>query len=135
MPMLIHTGPQRRKSLCDFPLCLLVEDSAPKPLWHNLRCEYAEQKSLPCAFQPLSFPGLLYACALLIRFLKGCHKPPCPFFLPAFPFLRQVHKPLHGFNQLPFCHFLFDTSVHGLSAARSFVICANLKSLLCDFCV
>ena len=23
----------------------------------------------------------------------------------------------------------------GLSAARSFVICANLKSLLCDFCV
>ncbi|EDP10380.1 hypothetical protein EUBDOL_01622 [Amedibacillus dolichus DSM 3991] len=32
MPVLIHTGPQRRKSLCDFPLCLLVEGSAPKPL-------------------------------------------------------------------------------------------------------
>ena len=31
MPVLIHTGPQRRKSLCDFPLCLLVEGSAPKP--------------------------------------------------------------------------------------------------------
>ena len=33
MPVLIHTGPQGRKSLCDFPLCLLVEGSAPKPLW------------------------------------------------------------------------------------------------------
>ena len=32
MPVLIHTGPQRRKSLCDFPLRLLVEGSAPKPL-------------------------------------------------------------------------------------------------------
>ena len=27
MPVLIHTGPQRRKSLCDFPLRLLVEGS------------------------------------------------------------------------------------------------------------
>ena len=33
MPVLIHTGPQRRKSLRDFPLRLLVEGSAPKPLW------------------------------------------------------------------------------------------------------
>ena len=33
MPVLIHTGPQRRKSLCDFPLRLLVEGSAPKPFW------------------------------------------------------------------------------------------------------
>ena len=32
MPVLIHTGPQRRKSLRDFPLRLLVEGSAPKPL-------------------------------------------------------------------------------------------------------
>ena len=30
MPVLIHTGPQGRKSLCDFPLCLLVEGSAPQ---------------------------------------------------------------------------------------------------------
>ena len=28
MPVLIHTDPQRRKSLCDFPLRLLVEGSA-----------------------------------------------------------------------------------------------------------
>ena len=32
MPVLIHTGPQSAKSLRDFPLCLLVEGSAPKPL-------------------------------------------------------------------------------------------------------
>ena len=32
MPVLIHTGPQRRESLRDFPLRLLVEGSAPKPL-------------------------------------------------------------------------------------------------------
>ena len=25
----------------------------PHGSWHNLRCEYAEQQSLPCAFQPL----------------------------------------------------------------------------------
>ena len=25
----------------------------PHGSWHNLRCEYAEQRSLPCAFQPL----------------------------------------------------------------------------------
>ena len=30
MPVLIHTDPQRRKSLCDFPLRLLVEGSAPQ---------------------------------------------------------------------------------------------------------
>ena len=30
MPVLIHTGPQRRKSLCDFPLRSLVEGSAPQ---------------------------------------------------------------------------------------------------------
>ena len=33
MPVLIHTGPQGRKSLRVFPLRLLVEGSAPKPLW------------------------------------------------------------------------------------------------------
>ena len=32
MPVLIHTGPQGRKSLRDVPLRLLVEGSAPKPL-------------------------------------------------------------------------------------------------------
>ena len=31
-PVCINTGPQRRKSLRDFPLRLLVEGSAPKPL-------------------------------------------------------------------------------------------------------
>ena len=36
MPVLIHTGPQRRKSLCDFPLCLLVEGSAPSPFEHRI---------------------------------------------------------------------------------------------------
>ena len=30
MPVLIHTGPQRRKSLCDFPLRLLARGSAPQ---------------------------------------------------------------------------------------------------------
>ena len=25
----------------------------PHGSWHNLQCEYAEQQSLPCAFQPL----------------------------------------------------------------------------------
>ena len=33
MPVLIHTDPQSAKSLRDFPLRLLVEGSAPKPLW------------------------------------------------------------------------------------------------------
>ena len=32
MPVLIHTDPQSAKSLRDFPLRLLVEGSAPKPL-------------------------------------------------------------------------------------------------------
>ena len=32
MPVLIHAGPQSAKSLRDFPLRLLVEGSAPKPL-------------------------------------------------------------------------------------------------------
>ena len=32
MPVLIHTDPQSVKSLRDFPLRLLVEGSAPKPL-------------------------------------------------------------------------------------------------------
>ena len=32
MPVLIHTGPQRRKSLCDFPLCLLVEGIPQAPM-------------------------------------------------------------------------------------------------------
>ena len=30
MPVLIHTGPQGRKSLCDFPLRLLARGSAPQ---------------------------------------------------------------------------------------------------------
>ena len=30
MPVLIHTGLQRRKSLCDFPLRLLARGSAPQ---------------------------------------------------------------------------------------------------------
>ncbi len=42
MPVLIHTGPQGRKSLCDFPLCLLVEGSAPSPFEHRISfCGYA----------------------------------------------------------------------------------------------
>ena len=32
MPVLIHTGPQGRKSLRDLPLRLLARGSAPKPL-------------------------------------------------------------------------------------------------------
>ena len=37
------------------PLSLdtLINPDRPHGSWHNLRCEYAEQRSLPCAFQPL----------------------------------------------------------------------------------
>ena len=36
MPVLIHTGPQRRKSLRDFPLRLLARGSAPSPFEHRI---------------------------------------------------------------------------------------------------
>ena len=31
----------------------LIMPHRPHGSWHNLQCEYAEQQSLPCAFQPL----------------------------------------------------------------------------------
>ena len=46
MPVLIHTDPQSAKSLRDFPLRLLVEGSAPKPLEHRISfcgCAFCER--------------------------------------------------------------------------------------------
>ena len=52
MPVLIHTGPQGRKSLRDFPLRLLVEGSAPQaPLnteFHSVAARYPFHATKPC---------------------------------------------------------------------------------------
>lgn len=42
----VPPGIYQSNPTCDMP-------HRPHGSWHNLRCEYAEQKSLPCAFQPL----------------------------------------------------------------------------------
>ena len=67
MPVLIHTGPQRRKSLRDFPLRLLVEGSGPKPLctqnyilWLRVLRTLLTMPSLPLAVVVFFFYILFY---------------------------------------------------------------------------
>ena len=50
MPVLIHTGLQRRKSLCDFPLRLLARGSAPQA---PLNTEFHSVRGLCLIAQPL----------------------------------------------------------------------------------
>ena len=51
MPVLIHTGPQRRKSLRDFPLRLLVRQRPQAPLnteFHSVAARYPFHATKPC---------------------------------------------------------------------------------------
>ena len=72
MPVLIHTDPQGRKSLCDFPLRLLVEGSAPKPLlnteFHSVAARSANAlKGDAKTPSPLRSPGTNRSTLITLR--------------------------------------------------------------------